>query len=123
MPLGTTVAGRSSGVHLKATELGERVRQARMAAKLSQVALAEAIETTQSAVSLYESGSRHVCLEPLLRIAEVTRTPLAFFLGEAATGLHGGSDELVALVQELEQRPDLIPEVRRYVAFAAGESS
>ncbi|MYK25409.1 MAG: helix-turn-helix transcriptional regulator, partial [Dehalococcoidia bacterium] len=49
-----------NGKDLTSAVLGNRIRQARKDAGLSQVRLAQLLNTTQSAISLYEAGQRAV---------------------------------------------------------------
>jgi transcriptional regulator with XRE-family HTH domain len=97
--------------------IGQKIRAARIAAKLTQVQLADALSLSQSAVSQYERGWRGVDIPTVLTICQVTHHPLAYFLGDFAKGLHAVDDELASIVADLESAPELIPEVAEYIDF------
>jgi len=97
--------------------IGQKVREARITAGMTQAQLGEAIGTTQNAISLYESGQRHVGIETLLSLCTATNHPLAHFLGDYARGLHAGDDDVVGLVMDLESFPEIIGQVIEYVDF------
>ena len=61
--------------------LGSRIRAARRDAGMSQGQLAQALSTTQSAISLYEAGQRSVGIDMLLNVARILNRPLHSFLG------------------------------------------
>ena len=62
--------------------LAERIRAARGTAGMSQSDVAKALNTTQSAISLYESAQRAVSIPLLLRMSEVLCCPLEELLPE-----------------------------------------
>jgi len=62
--------------------LGERLRQAREQARLSQSDAAQALGLTPAALSQYESGKRRVDALALDRLSRLYGVPLRFFFGE-----------------------------------------
>ena len=66
------------------TTLGERIRDARRAAGLSQEKLAERVGVTRQAVTKWENGQSAPSTENLLRLAEVLHTPVETLLDAAA---------------------------------------
>ena len=66
------------------TELGAAIREARKAAGMTQEALAEALDRTQTAVSYWEAGKRDPGVPDLLRIAEALNVPAASLLPDRA---------------------------------------
>lgn len=61
-------------------ELGERVRQARLASSLSQAELAQRVDLERTALVRVEAGQRHVSALELMRLSEVLKLPLAHFV-------------------------------------------
>ncbi|MBI5029471.1 MAG: helix-turn-helix transcriptional regulator [Chloroflexi bacterium] len=59
--------------------LGERLRQARTEAGLTQKELAERMGWTQHLISLYESGSRRMHADLLPELARELEKPLSYF--------------------------------------------
>ena len=64
--------------------IGDRIRIARKEKNISQEELAEAIGSTKSAISRYESDKRQPRIEQLQRIAEVLGITVEYFLSGGA---------------------------------------
>lgn len=94
--------------------LGQRIRQARRDAGMSQGQLAQLLNTTQSAISLYEAGQRSVGIDMLLNVARILNRPLHYFLGEDGEMLYVRDSEIAALIEELERHPEDLPELLSY---------
>jgi transcriptional regulator with XRE-family HTH domain len=104
--------------------LGGRVRAARRDARMSQRELAKAMNTTQSAVSLYEAGARSIGLDLLLDIARVLDRPLDYFLGSDAGGVmfrRGG--QMAELISDLEQHPEDLPDLLLYRQYLRSKAT
>ena len=97
--------------------VGGRVRQARKDAGLSQVRLAELLNTTQSAISLYEAGQRAVSIDTLLNVARILNRPLHYFLSALDVVLYVRDSRIANLANELEKRPEDIEELLEYWEF------
>ena len=97
--------------------LGSRIRQARKDAGLSQVRLAQLLNTTQSAISLYEAGQRSVGIDMLLNVARILNRPLHYFLSAVDVVLYVQDSRIASLVHELERRPQDIDELLEYWEF------
>lgn len=98
--------------------LGARVREARLAAGMSQSAFAVALYLgSQSAISLWENGERQIALDELINIARVTNRPLSFFLGDLVTGLHASNDETATVLRALEAHPEWVAEVHNFIDY------
>lgn len=97
--------------------LGSRIRQARKDAGLSQVRLAQLLNTTQSAISLYEAGQRAVGIDMLLNVAGILNRPLHYFLGALDVVLYVRDSRIANLANELEKRPQDIEELIEYWEF------
>ena len=97
--------------------LGNRIRTARRDAGMSQGQLATALNTTQSAISLYEAGQRSVGIDMLLNVARILNRPLHYFLGEDGDMLYVKDSDIAALISELERHPEDLPELLAYRNF------
>jgi transcriptional regulator with XRE-family HTH domain len=60
--------------------LGDKLRQAREEAGLSQRTLADRIEISQNAICLYEQGKRRIPIDTVYDIARELDQPVSFFL-------------------------------------------
>ena len=98
--------------------IGRRMREARKQAGLNQGQLGERLNTTQSAISLYEAGQRGIGLATVDAVCIATGVPLEFMLGTRETHFtvrrNSPSGRLVALV---ESQPDVASELWAYAAF------
>ena len=97
--------------------LGQRIRAARRDASMSQGNLAQALNTTQSAISLYEAGQRSVGIDMLLSVARILNRPLHYFLGEDGDMLYVKDSDIAELIAELEKHPEDLPELLAYWQF------
>ncbi|MGI8925569.1 MAG: helix-turn-helix domain-containing protein [Tepidiformaceae bacterium] len=97
--------------------LGQRIRAARRDASMSQGQLAGSLNTTQSAISLYEAGQRSVGIDMLLNVARILNRPLHYFLGADEQMLYVRDSEIAALISELEAHPEDLPELIAYWQF------
>lgn len=97
--------------------LGTRIRAARRDAGMSQGQLASALNTTQSAISLYEAGQRSVGIDMLLSVAKILNRPLHYFLGDEGEMLYVKDSDIAELISELERHPEDLPELLAYWQF------
>lgn len=97
--------------------LGQRIRTARRDANMSQGQLAHSLNTTQSAISLYEAGQRSVGIDMLLNVARILNRPLHYFLGEDGDMLYVKDSDIAELIDELERHPEDLPELLAYWQF------
>lgn len=100
--------------------LGRRIKKAREDSGVSQQILADFIASTQNAISQYESGTRSVSLETLVRIAKQLDKPLSYFLDchedvvvVKDTKLH----EIVVRIQENPEEMELLYELWEYLKW------
>jgi len=63
------------------TTLGERIKQARKEAKLSQLQLGVALKVSDKTISGYESNRISPPIDKLQTIAELLKKPTTYFLG------------------------------------------
>ncbi len=94
--------------------LGQRIRVARRDANMSQGQLAAALNTTQSAISLYEAGQRSVGIDMLLNVARILNRPLHYFLGDSGEMLYVRESAIAGLIDDLEGNPEDLPELMAY---------
>ena len=97
--------------------LGQRIRSARRDAGMSQGQLASSLNTTQSAISLYEAGQRSVGIDMLLNVARILNRPLHYFLGDDGDMLYVRDSDIAQLIDELEKHPEDLPELLSYWQF------
>lgn len=89
----------------KLTELAERIRRARVSARLSQQALGKSIGVSDKSISAYEQGRSEPPLGNLKKIAKSTQHPLSYFTDET-----NHSSEIAAKLQAIERE---LAEVKR----------
>lgn len=63
-------------------KLGKKIKMGRVEKDLSQVQLAELIQTHQKSISGYETGVAVPSIETLLKIAKILEKPVGYFLDE-----------------------------------------
>jgi len=103
--------------------LGQRIRTARKDAGMSQGQLASNLNTTQSAISLYEAGQRSVGIDMLLNVAKILNRPLHYFLGNDGEMLYVSDSEIANLIADLEKNPEDLPELMAYWNFLSWRRS
>lgn len=74
--------------------VGERVRQARLAASLTQSALARELDVDRSALARIESGDRHLSAMELYALATALRLPLSHFVVAAPAAIASHRQDL-----------------------------
>jgi transcriptional regulator with XRE-family HTH domain len=100
--------------------IGERLRQARTAARLTQAEAAEALGIPRSAVSELEAGTRRLAAAELARCAVLYRRPATWFLdGGPETG--GPAEAVARLVAGLP--PADQEAVTRFAEFLAARQA
>ena len=93
-------------------KIGEKVRQARVLAKLTQDSLAKMVGLERVSISRTEMGQREVGATELKRIASATGRPLGFFYMEE----NGSTDFTgVTLTEDIRDLSDLSPEDKKLV--------
>ncbi|MBS2023355.1 MAG: helix-turn-helix domain-containing protein [Deltaproteobacteria bacterium] len=89
-----------------ASDLGKRIRTARLRARLSQATLAELADCTTETLARAERGESVPRTDTLQRLAAVLGEPLAGLLGASKSGPRPRlAPELQALVRELSDLP------------------
>lgn len=99
--------------------LGQRLREARSDAGLTQAALARSLGIKRASVSQWEQGVTQPTTERLIEVARITKRPLSWFLIEDATAaMHAAHDPGVAdeILNAVRGLPDpLRALVERYI--------
>jgi transcriptional regulator with XRE-family HTH domain len=105
-------------VSLGQEQIGTLVKQAREDADLSQQQLADRIGLRHAqSISRYERGLTEVPTKQLRRIAEVTRKPISFFVGEPGGLQPSDRERLAVAVDQIGQvGPQLVELARELVA-------
>lgn len=84
-------------------ELGQRIREARLANGLSQVQFAERIRLERSALVRIEAGERKVSALELLRISDELQLPLSHFVHRSPAAIVSRREALVEEAQGIER--------------------
>lgn len=63
-------------------KLGKKIKLARVEADLTQIQLAQNINTKQKSISCYETGASLPSIETLVKIAKALKKPIGYFLDE-----------------------------------------
>ena len=69
-------------------QIGQRLREMRLKAKMSQAKIAEVVGSRQSAIARFESGEAHVPAEVMIRYADYFDVSLDYIFGR--TDKHQG---------------------------------
>jgi len=99
-------------------EVGRKIQEARTEVGISQQVLADRIGSSQTGLSLYESGRRSVPLEILIEIARELRKPLSYFLGVHDEIMVIRGTTLYEIAKGVEEHPedlDLLKQLWDYV--------
>ena len=103
---------------MELSNMGKRVREARRNAGLGQGQLGQMLNTSQSAISLYESGQRGMGFAMVDALCRATGHPLEYFLGTKETyhtvARQSPAGRLVTLV---ETDPEVVAELWDYAQF------
>lgn len=82
---------------MRAMTIGDRIREARTAASLTQDALAKALGLSKSVITHWENGRRHPSVATVCRIADLTFTEPAWLLIDE---IHGSYPQAQLLPEE-----------------------
>lgn len=89
----------------KMEAIGLRIRTMRMSRKMTQSDLANAINQSQSSITMYETGRREPDFETLEALADVFNVPLASIVSDAESSSDDEpkNDDIRLLVRGLNQ--------------------
>lgn len=65
------------------TQIGKKIRQARLESGLSQLELGHKMHITYQQIQKYEEGRDYISAAKLFMIAKITGRPITFFFGES----------------------------------------
>jgi transcriptional regulator with XRE-family HTH domain len=85
--------------------VGRRIRMARLAAGISQQAVAEALGLTFQQVQKYEKGANRIGAGRLYEIATVLNVSVSYFFQDAAGGV-GDDEPPIAAITEAMSTPE-----------------
>lgn len=85
----------------------ERLRELRQKKGLSQSQLADALNISKSAISMYELGKREPDLETLEGIADFFNVDINYLIGKEDGSMYYLDPEAAEIAQEVQQRPEL----------------
>jgi transcriptional regulator with XRE-family HTH domain len=97
--------------------IGNRIKEARKNAGLTQTELAEPLELSQPAINLIESGRVSLTLDNLFMISEVLGQPIEYFLGIGSGELMADEVEWLQLYKAIppKDKPTIIELFRGYI--------
>lgn len=99
--------------------LGQRMRKARLALDMTQAEAAAALRIGEERYSSYEQGRHPMPYDVLLRLPDVLRQPVTFFLGlQQESGL-SDEEQMIINVYRSIQAPDVRDAVRRVLIAQA----
>lgn len=85
----------------------ERLRELRQNKGLSQSQLADALNISKSAISMYELGKREPDLETLEGIADFFNVDINYLIGKEDGSMYYLDPKAAEIAQEVQQRPEL----------------
>ena len=85
----------------------ERLRELRQNKGLSQSQLADALNISKSAISMYELGKREPDLETLEGIADFFNVDINYLIGKEDGSMYYLDPDAAEIAQEVQQRPEL----------------
>lgn len=85
----------------------ERLRELRQNKGLSQSQLADALNISKSAISMYELGKREPDLETLEGIADFFNVDINYLIGKEDGSMYYLDPEAAEIAQEVQKRPEL----------------
>ena len=67
---------------IEVTEFGKNIKLARIELDLTQIQLAQKINSKQKSISRYETGASLPSIKTLVKIAKILKKPAGYFLEE-----------------------------------------
>jgi transcriptional regulator with XRE-family HTH domain len=103
--------------------IGERLREARTLAGLSQGQVAKMMEMHRPSISEIEAGNRRVSADELKRLADIYDVSIAYVLGKAPEKLSIDDPKLELAARELAKLPqDALDSLLRALAAVRTEN-
>lgn len=99
---------------LDRTQLGKRIKEARLRTGMSQQQLADVVGVSDKTISAYEVGRVDPPLESLEKLSNATLHPIAYFIGDVQSNIEAKLDriarELSDIRQTLQDQPKTQPQ-------------
>lgn len=88
---------------LNRTQLGKRIKEARLRSGLSQQQLATVVGVSDKTISAYEVGRVDPPLESLEKLSSATAHPIAYFVGDVQSNIEAKLDRIARELTEIRQ--------------------
>jgi transcriptional regulator with XRE-family HTH domain len=109
---------------VRRSRIGERLKEARKLAGLSQGHVAKMLGLHRPSVSEMEAGNRRVSADELARLAEIYDVSAAWLLGEAPETIDPQDPRLELAARELSKlKPDDLERLLRLLAAMRSDSN
>lgn len=106
----------------KRVQIGERLRQARQLAGLTQGHVSSMLGLHRPAISEMEAGNRRVSGEEIARLAEIYDVSVTWLLGEAPEAIDSNDPRLELAARELAKlKPDDLERLLKLLAAIRSE--
>lgn len=121
-------------------QIGEKIKQARVAAKISQKSMANKLGLSVSTYSNYENGYREPPLEAIKQICDILGTDLSYLIlgsGKINSEEHDRNGETRQIAEEILANPEMktlfnvvrditpeeLKEIQKYIEFIKSKRS
>ena len=88
---------------LDRTQLGKRIKEARLRTCMSQQQLADVIGVSDKTISAYEVGRVDPPLESLEKLSNATLHPIAYFIGDVQSNIEAKLDRIARELSDIRQ--------------------
>lgn len=88
---------------LDRTQLGKRIKEARLRNSMSQQQLADVIGVSDKTISAYEVGRVDPPLESLEKLSNATLHPIAYFIGDVQSNIEAKLDRIAHELSDIRQ--------------------
>lgn len=88
---------------LDRTQLGKRIKEARLRTGMSQQQLADVVGVSDKTISAYEVGRVDPPLESLEKLSNATLHPIAYFIGDVQSNIEAKLDRIARELSDIRQ--------------------
>lgn len=88
---------------LDRTQLGKRIKEARLRNSMSQQQLADIVGVSDKTISAYEVGRVDPPLESLEKLSSATLHPIAYFIGDVQSNIEAKLDRIAHELSDIRQ--------------------
>ncbi|HKY74475.1 MAG TPA: helix-turn-helix transcriptional regulator [Patescibacteria group bacterium] len=88
---------------LDRTQLGKRIKEARLRTGMSQQELANVVGVSDKTISAYEVGRVDPPLESLEKLSQATSHPIAYFIGDVQSNIEAKLERIARELAEIKQ--------------------